>query len=99
MGAVSRMARSLMISLLLLCLLASQVEAGFSKSKQVDPLSVTLLVLGGLAATCFCGCICNCCCKALGVEVPAINRSEMNRRRHARRDVETGQPLNSQGGS
>merc|ERR1711934_1231501 len=98
MGAVSRMARSLMISLLLLCLLASQVEAGFSKSKQVDPLSVTLLVLGGLAATCLCGYIYNCCCKALGVD-PAINRSEMNRRRHARTDVETGQPLNNRGGS
>ena len=66
------------VSLILLGLLASQVEA----KKPVDPLEVTLIILVVVAATCCCGCILNCCCSAIGID-PGRRRGEKEETRVA----------------
>merc|ERR1712130_37007 len=104
----SRMARSL-ISLLLLCIVASQVEGrgrgggrnGESLFPGVrGPWDIVLAVILGLFAFGFSisclYCFCNCCCQAIGIDTdgPAFHRTrEMNRMKARIEDLESRVPL------
>ena len=72
------------VSLILLSLFASQVEA----KRPVDPLHVIGLVFGMFAVACCASCICCCCCRALGIDYEPPPRGRIRRREQEETRVE-----------